>query len=257
MKIFNSMFTAFAMYSRLPARAVEWNEENMRYTMCFVPLIGVVCGVVNVILWMALSALHAGNLMYAGLSACIPLLISGGIHMDGYLDTVDAVASYRTKEKRLEILKDPHVGSFAVINTGIYFTLMVCAYASFSDIQTVTAAAFVPVISRCMGCFMAISVKNAKKEGTLFTFTNAADRMKTGVVLVTEWIIAMALSIFAQPFSGLVLIPAVTITAYWCYKMADRRFGGVTGDIIGYTITLLELTGIIAVMAGDILWNLL
>lgn len=61
--------------------------------------------------------------LFASIAVCIPLLVTGGIHMDGYMDTVDALSSHQSVEKKLEILKDPNAGAFAVIYCGIYLLL--------------------------------------------------------------------------------------------------------------------------------------
>ena len=115
MRVIRSMFIAFSTYSRIPVPQVEWSDENRKYTMCFFPLIGAVIGL---LLWGWLwlcAALAIGPVLRGAVGALIPLLVTGGIHMDGFMDTSDAMASWQTKERRLEILKDSHVGAFAVI----------------------------------------------------------------------------------------------------------------------------------------------
>ena len=54
----------------------------------------------------------------------VPVIVTGGIHVDGLLDTSDALSSWRDREKRLEILKDSHAGAFAVITACVYFLTM-------------------------------------------------------------------------------------------------------------------------------------
>ncbi len=57
-------------------------------------------------------AWQVGALLFAGGMTLLPLIVSGGIHLDGLVDTADALYSRRETEKKLEILKDPHVGAF-------------------------------------------------------------------------------------------------------------------------------------------------
>ena len=54
-----------------------------------------------------------------------PIIITGGIHMDGFLDTQDALGSYQPRERRLEILKDSHAGAFAIISCAVYLMMYV------------------------------------------------------------------------------------------------------------------------------------
>ena len=60
------------------------------------------------------------KMCFAFVGLAIILLVTGGIHMDGYMDTMDALHSYGNREKKLEILKDSHIGAFAVIMTVLY-----------------------------------------------------------------------------------------------------------------------------------------
>ena len=114
MSVIKSLILAFSMYSRIPVPHVRLEEKDMKYTFGFFPLVGVVIG-----------ALFSGWLIFARkfcigtiTSMCVSgvflLLITGGIHIDGYMDTMDAVHSYGDREKKLEILKDSHIGAFAV-----------------------------------------------------------------------------------------------------------------------------------------------
>ena len=121
--VFNSFIIAFSMYSKIPMPKVSWSKDNMRYVMCFFPLVGTVIGGL-VYLWSKISSsLPFSNVFHTVILILIPLIITGGIHMDGYLDTLDALSSYGSKEKKLEILKDPHTGAFALIHCVIYFFL--------------------------------------------------------------------------------------------------------------------------------------
>ena len=116
----NSFLLAFSMYSRIPVPKADWSKEKMKYVMCFFPLIGlVVGGLAYGFSWFCRSFGLAGSFCCAGLTL-IPLLVTGGIHMDGFLDTSDALSSHQNREKKLEILKDSHTGAFAIISGGMY-----------------------------------------------------------------------------------------------------------------------------------------
>ena len=121
---------AFAMFSALPVPQFAWNQKNMRYAMCAFPLIGVVIGG----LWCLCGALPLPMPAKAAGFCLIPVWVTGGIHLDGYADTCDALSSYGDREKKLEILKDPHCGAFAVIRLCSYFAayLALCACVDFT-----------------------------------------------------------------------------------------------------------------------------
>ena len=122
MIVLQTMAVAFAMFSALPVPQFTWNSKNMRYALCAFPLIGGVIGA----LWSFCGALPLPDMIRAGGFCLIPVLVTGGIHLDGYADTSDALSSYGDREKKLEILKDPHCGAFAVIRLCTYFLAYFC-----------------------------------------------------------------------------------------------------------------------------------
>ena len=104
--ILESFVIAFSMYSRIPMPFVEWSERGMKYAFCFFPLIGVVIGAcVCAFCWLSAQA-GLGILAFSLLGTAVPLLITGGIHMDGFLDVTDARSSFQSRERKLEILKE-------------------------------------------------------------------------------------------------------------------------------------------------------
>ena len=128
MRLFESLLIALSTYSAVPVPQLDWNEKNMRYAICFFPAVGVLCGAA-LWLWAVLAqATGMSGVLFAAIAACLPILVTGGIHMDGYLDTVDALSSHQTCEKKLAIMKDANCGAFAVIYGGVYLL----AYAGFA-----------------------------------------------------------------------------------------------------------------------------
>ena len=130
MTILQTIAVAFAMFSAIPMPQFEWSQKNMRYALCAFPLIGAVCGG----LWCLVGVLPVPELVRAAGFCLVPVLVTGGIHLDGFADTCDALSSYGDAEKKLEILKDPHCGAFAVIRLCTYFILYfaLCASVKFS-----------------------------------------------------------------------------------------------------------------------------
>ena len=98
----------------------------MSYAMIFFPWIGAVIGIVTYGIfclreWCAAWGTGVSEFTFTDLMVAAPVWITGGIHMDGFLDTQDALGSCQTKERRLEILKDPHAGAFAILSCALYF----------------------------------------------------------------------------------------------------------------------------------------
>ena len=87
MHIIRGIAVAFSTYSKIPMPQFVWKEEDMRYSMCFFPWIGAVIGAI-LWGWFRLSALLGiSTLAFILISAALPLIITGGFHVDGFMDT--------------------------------------------------------------------------------------------------------------------------------------------------------------------------
>ena len=127
MHIIRGIAVAFSTYSKIPMPQFVWKEEDMRYSMCFFPWIGAVIGAI-LWGWFRLSALLGiSTLAFILISAALPLIITGGFHVDGFMDTMDALHSYQPRERKLEILKDSHIGAFSVIKLAEFGLIYVAA----------------------------------------------------------------------------------------------------------------------------------
>ena len=108
------------MYSKIPMPKPSWDDRDMEYVFCFFPLVGVAVGAVFLLWWKLALWLGLSAVMTAAGCVILPLLITGGIHLDGFCDTSDALASHQSRERKLEILKDSNIGAFALIDCAVY-----------------------------------------------------------------------------------------------------------------------------------------
>lgn len=171
-----SLIIAFAMYSKLPMPRVEWEKKALSWALCWFPLVGAVIGAV-LYGWMALAGkLMFGPVFFAAFALLLPIALSGGIHLDGFCDTCDALSSHQSRERKLEILKDSHTGAFAIICCALYLLVF---FACWCEVAAVGRAALVlalgPVLSRSLSGLFALTLPNARGSGLLATFTQPAD----------------------------------------------------------------------------------
>ena len=112
MWLLNAMIIAIAMYSKIPMPRVDWNEKNMRYAMCFFPLVGVIIGVLEIVAGNLITVWKGeGTFFYAVVLTLIPVFITGGIHLDGFADTMDAKSSYGRPGEEVGDSERPTYGS--------------------------------------------------------------------------------------------------------------------------------------------------
>ena len=264
MGIFKSVCIAFSMYSKIPVPQFAWKEEDMRFAICFFPLVGAVIGALTFGAYVL--AVRCGFNLLGGtlLLVLIPLALTGGIHVDGYMDTSDALSSWRPMEKRLEILKDSHIGAFSVIMLAILggVFLMAVSFLMQAGISAaaeggkalgdamraggVWAAGF--FYARALSGLSVVTFKNARKAGTLYTFAKAADGAAAKRVMIGEVICGAAGMILIRPLAGAVSAAAgLSVFLYYRYR-AYKDFGGITGDLAGWFLCICEAA--IALTAG-------
>lgn len=238
---------AFGMYSKIPMPKVEWKKENMKYTMCFFPWIGAVIGLLFYFWGIYGKNIPVGNTLYAVVLTILPILITGGIHLDGLLDTADALSSWQPKERRLEILKDSHTGAFAIITCVIY-VLLYFGMASELSPQGVSAVAVGFVLSRCFSGYSVTAFPCAKDSGLAAVFANSADKKYAGKIIIIEGIAASVILLCVSIPLGLAVIGTGMLTVCWYYHMSVEKFGGITGDLAGCFLQVCELMMLTAVI---------
>lgn len=240
---------AFSMYSRIPMPMFEWKEEDMKYAMCFFPAIGMVIGAVFYGMFLLLSWLLLGSFLAAGILLAVPIFITGGIHMDGFMDTCDARASYGDREKKLAILKDTHTGAFAVIFGALYLILYAAACLEL-DRETAMLVSIGFVISRSLSGLSTVTFPEARKHGMLADFMKDARKKTVAVcMLVIFFLTAFLELLFGGICGGIVVITTVLIFL-WYRHMAVQEFGGVTGDLAGFFLQICELGILLAAVIG-------
>ena len=243
-----SLCIAFSTYSRIPMPKVEWNEKNMRWSMCFFPVIGLVIGGLE-LLWAWLgSLLDAPALLRGAVAAALPILLTGGIHLDGFCDTVDALSSHQSRERKLEILKDSHTGAFAVIFCGVWLILSLAGWSALSDLPGLYAAGLGYVLSRALSALALANWKCARENGMLRAFADAARRRGVTIVMLVYITLCAAGMILLAGWRGCLGLAVNALVFLYYRLMSYRQFGGVTGDLAGWFTQMAEL-GTILVLA--------
>jgi len=225
----------------------------MKYIFCFFPWIGALIGVC-IYFWNGLcDACRIGAACRTAVDMAIPLLITGGIHVDGFMDTMDALHSYGTKERRLEILKDSHIGAFAAIMLVLYGLV---AFGAFSEIGNgiplkIVCGGF--FLSRCLCGISVVSFPPARKDGMLFLFAGSSQKNVVKGSLYLQTALCIGCMLYWSLWAGAVAASAAFLALIYYYYQSRKAFGGVTGDTAGYFVLLCEGCMAVAAAFTDIL----
>ncbi len=259
MKYIQAFFMSLGMFSSIPCPYRPWNEKARHLMLVFLPMVGLVIGFIWYGLYLLTVRVNIPLQLQTAILMLYPYLITGFIHLDGFMDTSDAILSRRSLEEKLRILKDPHTGAFAVISVAILFIL---CYASASaalehlhfkqslniaEGDPMLALILIPVITRCCSAVAVLAGKPLAHS----QYREEPDAKKpaaavTAICLVGLAAISVSLLIGAG-FYGVEAtwsVPLVLGGAVFAYLAAVfgavRQLKGVSGDIAGYSLTIAE-----------------
>lgn len=242
MTFLKALCISFSIYSKIPVPIFEWKENELRYHLIFFPWIGAVIGAL-LMLWTWVSARFAVcQTAYVLVMTAIPILVTGGFHIDGFMDTTDALRSYKTREEKLDILKDPHIGAFSVIMLAALGLIFIAALAQ-------TDAVYIPLLagsfflSRTLSGLAVVLFPSAKKDGMLSEFNKTAKNTAKKTVVTTLLIQLAACGaylIIMDTIAGGVMLAAAALTFIYYRQKSLREFGGITGDTAGWFVVVCE-----------------
>ncbi len=247
MHVIKGFFIAISTYSKLPVGGFEWKEEDMRYALIFFPWVGALTGLLCAGWHLLCDRAGIGSICEVLVMTAIPLLITGGIHVDGYMDTMDAVHVYGTYEKRREILSDPHIGAFSVIMLMLYGLIFVGALAEVIQRNALPAVYACFYFSRVLSGLSVLWFPKAKEGGMLFTFCSGAAKKITTVCLILQGLFCIVFWLWEAPLTGGAAALAGLIVMGWYYRFSRDKFGGVSGDTAGFFLLMEELFMILAI----------
>jgi adenosylcobinamide-GDP ribazoletransferase len=259
LKYIQAFFMSLGMFSSIPCPYRPWSEKARRLMLVFLPAVGLVIGLIWYGLYLLMSRINVPLQLQTAVLTLYPYLITGFIHLDGFMDTSDALLSRRPLEDKLRILKDPHTGAFAVISVAILFIL---CYASMSSVMEqvhlkealgiangnpMLALIFIPVITRCCSAVAVLAGKplahsqyvdgpEAKKP--------VAEIVAVYLMGVAAFFAAIAIETRVVAAGGAYSVWAASAGALAAYLIAlfgaVRQLKGVSGDLAGYSLTIGE-----------------
>lgn len=227
----------------LPAPKVEITSEEFSRSYRYYPLVGLVLGL---ILWLLAngSILYFPPLVVGALLLIAQLMLTGGIHLDGFMDSMDGLLSARSPERILEIMKDSRIGAHACM------ALVGLLLLKFSLLASLTPSQFsillvMPMLSRWVFQIGVVGFPYARTQG-----------LGKGIHETTRWIpfllsgcLVLGASFYLVGFAGLIAFGVCVITVTLLASRISSLLGGLTGDLYGAFIELSEVVCLLAAFA--------
>lgn len=242
--LINGFIMALSMFTIIPVPYKAWKDEAVRHMMKLYPLVGIFVGVINYVVFRLIEYINLSTILISALTMVTPFIITGMLHLDGFMDVCDALLSRRDKKEKVRILKDPNTGAFSVISLGILFIIDFAAtYTLVENKASIIGIIIIPIISRSLMGIMLLK-KEAMKESSLGSYFKKGTGKVDILILYIFLIIASGL--FMLLGIKFILVPlAMIIIAILSVEKSIKELGGMSGDIAGYGLVLSEVLGIL------------
>ena len=254
MTLIKSLIIAFGTYSKVPMPRVTVDKDQDKFTLVFFPVVGLFIAVLSWILFFFCDRINCPDIVRVCGLILIPLALTGGIHMDGFMDCMDALSSYKSREEKLAILSDPHIGAFSVIKVIELVAVYIIAASFIRDgYWSLLPVGF--ITARALSGFSVMTFDLAKDKG-MCAYTRGRAANFCSRICLLEFFLVSCISMLLYGYAA-VLAVAVNIFCLLYYRYRSKNdFGGITGDTAGCFLVMTELAWVLAVGAYCLLRQL-
>lgn len=244
--VVDGLFISLQFFTVVPLRKqLTLTPSRVRKALQLYPLIGLLLGCVLATLAFYTNLLELPDTMIALLIMTVAIGFTGGLHIDGWMDTSDAFFSYRDRDKRLEIMDDPHIGAFGVMS--LLFLLgwrYVFILEMIQDVSLLTLMLIASLYfcNRLAMVYIFLFAKPAKSEGIAAFFKQSLQKrdlyFQLGSLFLIGGLIAL-IHVQALIYVGILLLATIGLALY-CKRFIIKQFGGITGDTLGAVLEGVE-----------------
>ena len=234
----SGILLAWQFFSAVPIKKqLDMNAKSVTWMYGFLPIVGLLMGsIISSGVFILSRYSEISDLLLAILIVIGMIVLTGGLHLDGWIDMSDAFFSYGEKEKRLEILDDPRTGAFGVISVFCLLVLkigVIYEMLLFGQLAIVPFLIFIPFIARMGMLLFFVTMQPAKEKGLAAYFKGIVIQNKLAVLIGVQSILAFVFWLYIGVFSLFILVVVMLIAVVIYRNWSKKHFGGVTGDLLG------------------------
>ena len=240
MDFFRSLAIAFSMYSAIPMPQFQWDQKSYENSFSFFPLVGAGLSGVLLLVYRGLYWLGPDSLAAALILTAVVVIYTGGFHIDGYMDTMDALCSHRSREEKIQIMKDPHIGAFGVIQLMVLTLFMVSGIYQAIRLNSFSSVLYAFVMSRSLSGVAVCTFKRRDSNTSLIRFETKGSRQVTLIWMFVYIFLALMLMLFSHDQTAIL---AALVSVVWLFiskAICEKEFGGISGDTSGYFLCICE-----------------
>lgn len=223
------------------------SRENRKYALLILPLIGVITGAIMYAFCMICLKFGFGQSFFALIGAVIPILITGGVNLAGFMKTIDALRNTRSVEKRLEMMKDFHAGIYAVVAAAAYYMLYAGGLVMIWKDRQLLLLGIGYVISGTLSGMAAVWFPETKSKESAYAFASKSEKQVFRIFLSLILFLCFGTCIMFSTIMG--MLEALVCMWIWTfyYYMSKKCFGGITAELTGFFTALCELAVVLFV----------
>jgi len=219
-----------------------FTPRQLSASVAFFPLVGALLGTLLATAD-ALLALIFPPIARSAILLALWVILTGCLHLDGFLDTCDGLLGGWTPEKRLEIMRDERVGAYALAGGVLLLLLKFSALASLPHHWE--ALVMAATLGRWGMSLAIVAFPYARPEGLGRSMKDQADWLHAGIATLITLIVVW----LAGQFAGLAMMALAGVTIWLGARFSLRRIPGLTGDIYGAMNETIELVVLLAMAA--------
>lgn len=213
------------------------NAKSVTWMYAFLPIVGLLIGsIISGGIFVISNYSDISSLLLAILIVIMFIVLTGGLHLDGWIDMSDAFFSYGEKEKRLEILDDPRTGAFGVISVfcllllkiGVIYEMLLKGHE-----EIIPFIIFIPFIARLGMLIYFLTMQTAKQTGLAAYFKSIIIPKKLMLIISVFSIVFMVAWIYFSMYSLFILVIVMLLSIFFYRKWSQKHFGGMSGDLLG------------------------
>lgn len=241
------LVVALMFLTRLPIRSTTpWQDDDLSSSVIMFPVVGALLGLLGAGVYALAWALSLPPFLAASITVALLILATGALHEDGLADIADGFGGGRTREDKLRIMRDSRLGSYGTLALILCLILRIGSLAALAAPSLVAVALIATSALSRAAMPIAMTVMDQARQDGLAARAGKPHPSRAGA----SALIAGLLACLCLPWTAaFIVIASAFIGSLILMLPAQRQIGGITGDVLGALQQVVEIAGLLTLVA--------